>query len=91
MTQDASNQTMPLSFVNVGETVQLTEIRAGSRLRKRLNALGITVGMNVRVVQGASSGPMILAVANDSRLALGHGMAQKIMVTHIHEEHRESA
>lgn len=87
MTRDLEqSQTMPLSFVNAGDTVSLIEIRAGDRLRRRLNALGLNVGMTVRVVQSDMSGPMILAVANDSRLAIGHGMAQKIMVTPSEKE-----
>jgi len=75
--------TYPLTSAARGETVTLTEIRAGDRLRKRLADLGLKIGMQVRVVQGDVSGPVILAVQNDSRLAIGHGMAQKIMVTHF--------
>ena len=37
--------------------------------------------MPVRVVQADASGAIILAVKNDSRLALGRGMAHKIFVT----------
>lgn len=71
----------PLTFAPRGETVVLTEIRAGEKLRKRLADLGLHIGMQVRVVQGDASGPVILAVQNDARLALGRGMAQKIMVS----------
>ncbi len=72
----------PLTFAARGETVALSEIRAGDKLRQRLGDLGLNVGMRVRVVaEGDGSGAMILAVTNDSRLAIGHGMAQKIMVT----------
>lgn len=71
----------PLTFATPGEAVVLREIRAGDRLRKRLYALGLNIGMTVRVVQSATSGPLILAVTNDARLAIGHGMAQKIMVS----------
>lgn len=72
----------PLTFAADGETVALTEIRTGSKLRKRLGDMGLNVGMQVRIVQSDTSGPLILAVTNDSRLAVGRGMAQKIMVTH---------
>jgi len=71
----------PLTFALPGEAVVLREIRAGDRLRKRLHALGLNIGMTVRVVQSATSGPLILAVTNDARLAIGYGMAQKIMVS----------
>jgi ferrous iron transport protein A len=75
--------TYPLTFAARGEMVVLTEIRAGDRLRKRLGEMGLSIGMQVRIVQGDLNGPVILAVKNDSRLALGRGMAQKIMVRHL--------
>lgn len=70
----------PLTFAERGQPVILTEIRAGDRLRSRLAALGLHVGMTVRVVQANPDGPLILAVSGDSRLAIGRGMAQKMMV-----------
>ncbi|MCA9913585.1 MAG: ferrous iron transport protein A [Anaerolineae bacterium] len=76
----ANHQTYPLTFANRGEWVQLAEIHAGDKLRKRLADLGLHVGMQVRVVQDDHAGPVILAVKNDSRLAVGRGMAQKILV-----------
>lgn len=76
---NASN-CFPLVFAARGQMVTLVEIRAGDKLRKRLADLGLNVGMRVRVVQGDSAGPVILAVKNDGRLAVGQGMAQKIMV-----------
>jgi ferrous iron transport protein A len=72
--------TYPLTFAARGETVTLIEIRAGDRLRRRLKEMGLNIGMRVRIVQGDLNGPVILAVANDTRLAIGQGMAQKIMV-----------
>jgi Fe2+ transport system protein FeoA len=70
----------PLTFAARGDTVSLTEIRAGDPLRKRLGDLGLNVGTHVRVVQEGAGGTIILAIRNDSRLAIGQGMAQKIMV-----------
>lgn len=77
----------PLSFAPRGERVTLMEIRAGNRLRKRLSDLGLHIGMQVRVVQDDMHGPLILAVTDDARLALGRGMAQKIMVERVEETH----
>lgn len=70
---------MPLAMVAPGEEVRLTAIRGGRRLRKRLADLGLNLGMTVRVIQRDRHGPLILAV-KDGRLALGRGMAHKIMV-----------
>ena len=71
---------MPLSMVSPGETVELVQIREGRRLRKRLADLGLSVGLNVRVVQNCFHGPLILAVKEDARLAIGRGMARQILV-----------
>jgi Fe2+ transport system protein FeoA len=38
------------------------------------------VGLNVRVIQNCFTGPLILAVKEDSRLAIGRGMAHRILV-----------
>ncbi len=70
---------MPLAMVAPGEDVRLTAIRGGRRMRQRLADMGLNLGMTVRVMQRDRHGPLILAV-KDSRLALGRGMAHKIMV-----------
>jgi ferrous iron transport protein A len=78
-------------MVEAGQTVELVRIGECRRLRKRLADLGLNVGLNVRVVQNSFAGPLILAVREDSRLAIGRGMAQRILVrlpasTNGHEE-----
>lgn len=70
---------MPLTLASVGEEVRLVDIRGGQELRKRLADLGFNPGMSFRVVQMDTNGPVILAI-KDSRMALGRGMAQKVMV-----------
>lgn len=79
----AANETGPtmmLSMVESGATVELVSVQEGKRLRKRLADLGLNVGLNVRVVKNCFSGPLILAVREDARLAIGRGMAHKIHV-----------
>jgi Fe2+ transport system protein FeoA len=71
---------MPLSMITPGQTVELIQIREGKRLRKRLADLGLNVGLDVRVVQNCFRGPLILAVKEDARLAIGRGMAHQILV-----------
>lgn len=80
------SDSFPLTFATRGQTVALTEIRAGGKLRQRLGDLGLNIGMSVRVVQDDHCGPVILAVKNDARLAIGRGMAQKIMVRHFERD-----
>jgi len=71
---------MPLSMASPGIEVKLIAIRGGQRIRKRLGDLGLTPGTVLRVVQVDAWGPLIVAFKDDARLALGRGMAHKIMV-----------
>lgn len=70
---------LPLAMISEGEDVQLINIIGGRVLRKRLADLGLNPGLTLKVVVVDPQGPMILAV-KDSRIALGRGMAQKVMV-----------
>lgn len=73
--------TASLAQVGHGARVRITQIEGGQRLRKRLADLGLAVGMEVRLLRDARGhGPVIIAVRHDTRLALGWGMASKIMV-----------
>lgn len=72
---------IPLSMLTPGDSAQLMIVRSCESVQKRLAELGLNVGICVRVVQSDPSGPMILAFRNDARLAIGHGIAQKIMVS----------
>ena len=71
---------MPLTIAPPGEDIKLIAIRGGQRIRKRLADLGLTPGTVLRVVQADAGGPLIVAFKDDARLALGRGMAHKIMV-----------
>ncbi len=71
---------LPLSMLSPGEKACLIDIRGGQTLHKRLADLGLTIGDMVRVVQSDPSGPLILAIKGDTRLALGRGVAQQIVV-----------
>ncbi len=72
------NGKLPLTMVSPGERVTLVEIMSGRGVRHRLTELGLIPGVELKVVQD-EGGPLLLAV-HDSRLALGRGMAHKIMV-----------
>ena len=76
-----STHPMPLSFACIGEVVYIQEIQAGRKLRRRLTEMGLLRGVCVRVMQRGMGGPVIIAINQDSRLALGACMSQKIIVT----------
>ena len=70
---------MPLSMASPGETVEIAGVRAGWGLQRRLADLGLTPGVKVRLVSSGKPGPVVLDVRG-SRLALGYGVAHRIMV-----------
>ena len=70
---------MPLSMASPGEVVKIVAIRAGWGLQRRLADMGLTPGLKVRVIRGHRFGALVLDVRG-SRLALGRGLARKIMV-----------
>jgi ferrous iron transport protein A len=69
---------MPLTAVNPGQEVTLIDIQGGRRLRSKLYSMGLIPGVKLTIV-GNRGGPIMIAV-NDTRLALGFGMARKILV-----------
>jgi Fe2+ transport system protein FeoA len=63
----------------IGQPLLLVKIDGGKDVNRRLIELGLTPGVKLRLIQD-SGGPVILAV-RDSRIALGRGMANKIIVS----------
>ncbi len=76
-----TNGILPLTMISPGQTVKLIEISTGRKLKHRLTELGLTPGVELQVMQD-QGGPLLLSVYN-SRLALGRGMAHKIMVVPV--------
>ena len=72
------NGNLPLAMVGTGQVVKLVRVAAGRILTRRLAELGLTPGVQLEILQD-QGGPLLLAV-RDSRLALGRGMAYKIIV-----------
>jgi Fe2+ transport system protein FeoA len=71
---------MPLIMVSPGEVVKVAAIRAGWGLQRRLADMGLTPGVQLRVINSQRPGPVLIDIRG-SRLALGHGLAHRIMVT----------
>ncbi len=68
---------LPLSMVSPGERVRVVSFSGGSNIKKRLQDMGLTPGEVVEVLN--RGGPVIVSVKG-SRIALGMGLAQKVMV-----------
>jgi len=77
-----SNQTMPLAMVGPGELVTVSEVRAGWGLQRRLADMGLTPGVQIRVINSQTTGPVLIDLRG-SRVALGRGIAQKIAVKKV--------
>ncbi len=69
---------LPLTLVSAGEKVRVEKFLGGTQVRSRLAAMGITTGEVLEVINNC--GPIIVSV-KDARLAIGWGLAQKILVT----------
>lgn len=73
------NQGMPLAMARPGEVVTVIGVRAGRGLQRRLADMGLTPGVQIRVVNSQMPGPVLIDLRG-TRLALGRGIAQKITV-----------
>lgn len=59
---------------------KIVEILGGVGLHKKLDALGIRIGVEITKLSSISSkGPVIVQVGS-SQIAIGYGMAKKIIV-----------
>lgn len=61
-----------------GQRVRVVGLRAGRNLDRRLTELGLNVGSELIVVQRQGGG--LLIGRGEARIAVGSGMAAKIMV-----------
>ena len=75
-----TNQSMPLAMARPGELVTVIGVRAGWGLQRRLADMGLTPGVQIRVINSQMAGPVLIDLRG-ARVALGRGMAQRIMVT----------
>jgi Fe2+ transport system protein FeoA len=70
---------MSLSAVRTGESVSIKRMQGGHGFLSRLASLGFTPGAHLKVVQNFGHGPIIVSL-RDTRVALGRGEANKILV-----------
>jgi len=72
----------PLSLAAEGENVRITAIKGGRGVGFKLTELGLPVGSELMLTQRNSGGPVVVA-CRDTRIALGAGMAHRIMVAPV--------
>ncbi len=74
------NRLIPLSMVDKNKEVTVVGINAGRGLQSRLFSLGIIPGVTIKVLNNSGPGPVIISI-KDTRIVLGWGVAQKIIVS----------
>jgi len=73
----------PLAMANEGELVKIIGVTGGKKLAKRLITMGMIENTELQILQRQGIGLVVLC--GETRLALGTGMANKIMVMPIQE------
>jgi Fe2+ transport system protein FeoA len=73
------NPVRSLAAVKTGEKARLLRVDAGRGLNRRLAALGFVPEAEITVVSNGLPGPFVVVV-KDVKMALGRGVAHKILV-----------
>lgn len=68
----------PLHTVPAGKRVRLQAIEGGKQVSRRLKSLGISLGGELEVINRRGQG--VVVGYNGCRVALGHGIADKLRV-----------
>lgn len=77
---DRSGQApFPLAMAEEGERVTVHLLRGGKGMELRLTSIGLNVG--TELIVSHRQGGNVVVIRGETRLALGAGMSQKIMVT----------
>ena len=73
---------VPLIALLPGQEAWVVGLRGGRSLCQRLAELGLTPGQPVRILSAGRGGPVLVEVRG-SRIALGRGMAAKVLVRRL--------
>ena len=69
---------MPLTMATMGEVNKIVKVGGNEETRRFLENLGFVAGTDITVV--SSIGGNLIVNVKESRVAISHEMAQKIMV-----------
>ncbi len=81
---------LPLTAARQGERLVVREVAGGSNVRVRLMTMGLRVGDEIEVITNLSAGQVVVAL-DHNRLALGRGLADKIMVRALDSQEMKAA
>ncbi|NQU38796.1 MAG: ferrous iron transport protein A [Lentisphaerae bacterium] len=74
---------MRLNDLPVGRKACVLALRGGGEFQHRVLSMGLSIGCDVEVLHGDggdSDGGAVIVRAGHTRLMLGHGMAEKVIV-----------
>lgn len=72
---------MPLNGVAIGRYAEINNIQGSERICKKIMEMGLNKGIVIQMVRN-DEGPLIIKIG-ETRLALGRGMAQKVIVREV--------
>lgn len=72
---------MPLAMAKPGERIVIREISGGREVKTRLASMGFRPGDHLEVISSNNGFGRLIVGQGSTRLAMGRGMAQKIMVS----------
>ena len=84
MNNSNTSPVFPLGMAGEGEIVKIVSIIGGKNLAKRLMAMGMVEDTQLQILQRQKGTGLVLA-RGETRLALGAGMANKILVVPVVE------
>ena len=74
------SNSVPLSKMDAGQSGKVVEVQGGQRIVNRLNALNVRPGKKITKLNSMlMRGPVTIEVGN-ARVAIGYGMAKRIIV-----------
>jgi len=76
--QQSAFEPQSLAIQPVGTRARIVEVRGGRELSRKLMALGLRVGTEIRVEHHRGRG--LVVSAGSGRVALGGGICEKLMV-----------
>ncbi len=77
-TPSSCSRARPLALASEGERVRISLLHGNRGLKERLTSLGLNIGCEFEVLQHL--GHNIVVRRAESRIALGGGMATKVLV-----------
>ncbi len=69
---------IPLGLLNEGEEAEIFNTRGGRGAILRVNELGFYPGSRIKIIRNIKAGPVLVELKG-SRIAIGRGIAMKIM------------